>query len=454
MVEQEEELESPREKLIAALEGPRGSLRGALVDMHPADIAEAMLDLSERQAWVVFDSLDTEGRAGIFTHAEDVLSEQLLEQLTPRQLAVIIEELPPDDVVDLLALADPEDAERSLRTVDFERARGLRKLAAHDPDTAGGMMTTEFVAVPQGTRIGDAIKLLKLEGEDVEEGLGVYIVDEKKRPVGYVSDRYLLVHSIHDNVDEVMSDPQSVPLELDREEVAYQVLHYDLNEIAVVDANGALVGVITADDAQEVLEEEASEDILRIVGTSPELQTRLPILKRVWARLPLQGVTVVGGLITAWVIELVLGDTSRGTDLLRFVPIIIGLAGNVGIQASTILVRAFATGEVEPDREPAVLLSETLVGLIIGLICGSVTFAVLALTDGGDDSLRFAAAIGTAITTAVVWAALLGCLVPMTCRRIGIDPAIVAGPFLITVSDISGTVLYLGVASLLIELGA
>lgn len=452
MTEPEEEVESPREKLIAALEGPRGALREAVEEMHPADIAEAMLDLSERQAWVVFDALDLEGRAAIFTHAEDSLSEQLLEQITPRQLAAIIEELPPDDVVDLLALADPEDAERILRTVDFERARGLRKLAAHDPETAGGLMTTEYLAVPRGTRIGDAIKLLKGEGEDVEEGLGTYIVDEENKPVGYVTDRALLTNSIHDTVDSVMADPISVPVEMDQEEVAHQVLHYDLAEIAVVDSGGALVGVITADDAQEVLAEEAREDILRIVGTSPEQQTRLPILKRVRGRLPLQAVTVCGGLLTAWVIEHALGEAevTRSTDMLRFLPIILGLAGNVGVQASTILVRAFATGEVEREREANVLLSEMLVGLIIGLICGSLTFAVISLTDPGDDSVRFGSAIGMAITTAVVWAATLGCVVPMGCRRIKIDPAIVAGPFLITVSDISGTVLYLVVARLLI----
>ena len=211
-------------------------------------------------------------------------------------------------------------------------------------------------------------------------------------------------------------------------------------------------------DAQEVLEEEASEDILRLVGTSPELQTRLPILRRVLARLPLQGVAVLGGLTTAFIIEMVLKSAngeeqlSTGADLLRFLPIIIGLAGNVGIQASTILVRAFATGEVEADREVSVLMSETLVGLTIGSLCGTVTFSALALTGGGPDPMRFALAIGVAITVAVTWAAFLGCVVPMSCRRLGIDPAIVAGPFLVTVSDISGTALYLGVAGLLVGL--
>jgi magnesium transporter len=253
-----------------------------------------------------------------------------------------------------------------------------------------------------------------------------------------------------------MTDAISVSVTLDQEDVAHQLLHYSLQEIGVTDAEGRLVGVVSYDDAQDVLEEEASEDILRLVGTSPQLQTRLAIHRRVLARLPLQGVTVLGGLVTAWLIELVLksqsggAELSAGADLLRFIPIIIGLAGNVGIQASTILVRAFATGEVESDRELSVLGSESLVGLVIGLICGGATFAAIFVSGDGADSLNFGLAIGLAIASAVTWAAFLGCLVPMTCRRIGIDPAIVAGPFLITVSDISGTALYLGVASLLV----
>lgn len=448
--------EELRESVDVALRGPHGGLVKALEGVHEADLAEVMLDLSERDAWQVFDSLARERRAEVLSEAEDSLREDLLEQLTPRQLARIVQEMAPDDVVDLLALAEKEVADRVLHSVDFELAKELRELASHAHDTAGGMMTTEFVAVPLGTRIGDAIKLLKHEADDVEEGQGLFIVDEGEKPVGYVTDRSLLTNSIHDVVDDVMSDAKSVGVELDQEDVAHEVLHYSLQEIAVVDDLGKLVGVVSFDDAQDVLEEEASEDILRIVGTSPELQTRLPIHKRVLARLPLQGVTVLGGLVTAWIIELVLegqaagGELSTGADLLRFIPIIIGLAGNVGIQASTILVRAFATGEVEPDRELSVLGSETLVGLIIGLLCGGATFAVLALTGDEVDSTGFALAIGVAIAAAVTWAAFLGCLVPMSCRRVGIDPAIVAGPFLITVSDISGTGLYLAVATLLV----
>ena len=404
---------TPRELLTTALEGTQENLKRIVEGLHEADIAEALLDLTDREAWVVFDSLDLDTRGEVLSCADDPLREQLLEQLTPRQIAQIVQGMAPDDVVDVLALSSSETTERVLR-------------------------------------IGDAIKLLKHETDEAEEGQGLFVVDGEGKPVGYVPDRDLLRHSIHESVNSVMTDAISVPVEMDQEEVAQQIVHYGLNEIAVVDAAGGIVGVVSSDDAQEVLEEEANEDMLRMVGTSPELQTRLSVLRRVRARLPLQGLTVLGGLVTAWIIARFLGDSSKGTDLLRFIPIIIGLAGNVGIQASTILVRAFATGEVEPDREASVLASETLVGLVIGLLCGATTSAFLLLTGDGDEAMRFAFAIGAAIACAVTWAAFLGCVVPMTCRRTGIDPAVVAGPFLITVSDISGTALYLGVAGLVV----
>ncbi|MFT7668528.1 MAG: magnesium transporter [Planctomycetota bacterium] len=449
--EQEREPQAtPRERLRSVMAGTQEDLAAVLLDLHEADIAEGLLDMSAREAWVVFDSLGVEERGEVLACAEDSLREQLLERLTPRQIAEIVDGMAPDDVVDLLALSDRETAEHVLRSVEEERAKNLRRLAAFPPDSAGGLMTTDFIVVTEGGRIGDAIKLLKYETEEAEEGSGLFVIDGKQRPVGYVPDRDLLRHSIHDTVDSVMADPILVPVEMDQEEVARQIVHYGLNEIAVVDANGAIVGVVSADDAQDVLEEEANEDMLRMVGTSPELQTRLPVLRRVRARLPLQGLTVIGGLVTAWIISQALGATSQKVDLLRFIPIIIGLAGNVGIQASTILVRAFATGEVERDREASVLGSETLVGLIIGTICGGTTGVFLLLTQDSPESAHFALAISVAITSAVTWAAFLGCVVPMACRRVGIDPAIVAGPFLITVSDISGTALYLGVARLVV----
>jgi magnesium transporter len=154
-----EKLSAQKDELVVRLAGPLDLLQEFLTDVHPADLAEWMQDLSERQAWHVFDSLSVEDRAEVLEHAEDNLREQLLEYLTPRQLGQVVKELPADEVVDILGLTDADVAQQVLRSVNLERAEDLRRLAAYAPDSAGGLMTSEFVVVPVGTRIGDAIKL-------------------------------------------------------------------------------------------------------------------------------------------------------------------------------------------------------------------------------------------------------------------------------------------------------
>ena len=442
------------------LERRREGLADFLESVHPADLAEWLPDLDEEDAWAVFEAASTELQADVLEEADEPLQLLLMRNMDAAHLLELIDELPPDEAVDLLALTDKRTGEEVLRSVEPELEKDLRELASYEADTAGGIMTTEFVSVPPDIQVGDAIKLVRHEAEDAnEEFAGVFVVDEEGRPLGFVSDHDLLTHGIHTPIEEVMeTDVVSVGVDADQEEAANLIHKYSLHNLPVVDEAGSLRGIITADDAHDVLEEEASEDMLRLAGTSQDQLTRLPILTRVRHRLPLQAVTVLGGLATAWILDQALRQGSEellGADVLRYLPIIIGLAGNVGIQSSTILVRAFATGEVEPDREASVLGSEVVVGLIIGVLCGGVTALVaMALESSMDSPVLFGCAVGTAILISVTWAAFLGCLVPMSCRRLGIDPAVAAGPFLITLSDISGAAIFVVVALHILQIGA
>ncbi len=442
------------------LEHRREGLADFLESVHPADLAEWLADLDEEEAWAVFEAASTELQADVLEEADEPLQLLLMRNMDAAHLLELIDELPPDEAVDLLALTDARTGEEVLRSVEPELEKDLRELASYEADTAGGIMTTEFVSVPPDIQVGDAIKLVRHEAEDAnEEFAGVFVVDEEGRPLGFVSDHDLLTHGIHTPIEEVMeTDVVSVGVEADQEEAANLIHKYSLHNLPVVDEAGTLRGIITAEDAHDVLEEEASEDMLRLAGTSQDQLTRLPILTRVRHRLPLQAITVLGGLATAWILDQALKEGSEelsGADVLRYLPIIIGLAGNVGIQSSTILVRAFATGEVEPDREASVLGSEVVVGLIIGVLCGGVTALVaMGLESSIETRALFGCAVGAAILISVTWAAFLGCLVPMSCRRLGIDPAVAAGPFLITLSDISGAAIFVGVALYILQLGA
>lgn len=436
-----------------ALEGSDEVLGRFLESVHAADLAEWMEGVDEEASFRAYRLLPQEDRVELLLFAQEKVRETLMRRHSVDEIVELVELLPADEVVDLLALVDDTTSEHVLRAVDFQRAQGLRELARYDDETAGGLMTTDFVAVPSGAHVGDAIKEIRTEeGPAGEEDLGVFVVDEHMRPVGFVSDRDLLTTGIHTPVNEVMqTDLITVAGDTDQEDVANLVSKYDLDAVPVIDSAGVLVGVVTADDALDVLEEELEEDIRRLVGTSPVEQTHLPVLSRVRSRLPLQVLTVFGGLATAQLLALFMNG--EGGGLLRYLPLIIGLAGNVGIQCSTILVRAYATGEMNQDREAAVLRAELMVGLLIGAVCGITTAFVAMGIETGPESMRLAFSVGGAVAIAVTWAAFLGCSVPMICQRVGVDPAIVAGPFLITLSDLSGAAIFIVVARTFLSLG-
>jgi len=420
--------------------------------VHPADVAGWLHDVQEEDAWQVFSALETELQAEVLEFAEDSFRSDLVQRLSAGDLREVVEELPPDEAVDVLADADDRVVADVLEAIPIELADDLRGLIAYPPESAGGLMTSEFVTVRQGERLGDAIKQIKQEGEQAEEEIGVFVVDENSKPIGFLSDRALLTNPIHSSVEEVMAEPITVLATEDQEEAANLIHKYGLIALAVVDGSGALVGVISSEDAHDVLKSEASEDILRMVGTAPILQTRLPIMTRVRQRMPLMAVTALGGLLSAKILAWFMGGEGDDAMILRYLPLIIGLAGNVGIQSATILVRGFATGEVEQDREPAVFASEVTVGTLIGIICGGMTALFASWMESGTLYDPLGGAVGSAVAVAVCWAAILGCMVPMGCRRLGIDPAIVAGPFLICLSDISGSAIYIVVASRLLPL--
>ncbi|MEZ5979953.1 MAG: magnesium transporter [Planctomycetota bacterium] len=441
-------------ELELALEARPSALPAMLEDALSADVAEWLGSLEPPRAREVFDQLGEEAQAEVLEAAGESLRESLVPGLGPRRLAALAGEVPPDEFVDLLELVPKSVAEDVLHQVGAERAADLRALLAHDPESAGGIMTSEFDAFPEGTRVGDAIKELRRDEEHAgDEGTGVFVVDEAGRPVGHVTDRELLTSPIHETLDAIMDrDLVLVTADEDQEQVALQLSKYDLHSVPVVDLRGRLIGVVTADDVLDVIEEEAREDFQRLVGASGREQTYLPVAKRVRQRLPLMGLTVLGGLMTAQVLDLALpdgGGDEAFVDLLRYVPIVLGLAGNVGIQSSTILVRGLATGEVTKERERAVLVSEFATGATVGVLCGAITGTVAMIVESdGALAVAFALAVGVAIAIAVAWAAALGSAVPIGCRKLGIDPAIVAGPVLVTLSDLSGTAIYMGVAQL------
>lgn len=422
-----------------------------LVDVHPADAVEWLRDTEDRDRNLVFGAMPPACQASILEHADEALTQELIAPLDARLLTQVLEELPSDEAADVLIEADDRVANDALERLSPDTADALRTLLSFDPESAGGIMATDFVVTQPGERVGDVVKSVRKGADDIESEVGVFVLDQQRRPIGYLSDRALLTHTIHSPVEDVMCAPFMVAVDEDQEDVAQLMAKYGLQSVAVVDDAGGILGVISAEDAAAILEEEVDEDIALLVGVgSDQLQTRLPILVRVRQRLPLMGITVVAGLASAQILAIALGhgseDGGGGVQqaILRYLPLIVGLAGNVGIQSSTIFVRGFATGEVDEDREWPVFFTEWVVGTLIGALCGVATWLVAGLIESRTPGLG--AAVGFAVFAAVAWAAMLGGVIPIACRRLGIDPAVVAGPFLIALSDVSGSAIYIFVA--------
>lgn len=446
--QEEKDLRGFQEQLRASTTQAAKYLEG----VHAADQAEWLLASDPEDAWRVFSELTAEDQAELLEQAEDDLRRTLVNRMSVGDLRHVVEELPSDEAVDLLAEADSRLAEDVLSSIPPDTAQELRSLSAYDADTAGGLMATEFVTVKPEEHIGDAVKAIRKQGDDADDELDVFVVNDAGHPLGFLPDRILLSQPIHTSVEEAMIVPITIEVTADKEDVGRLVEKYGLNSLGVVDAAGLLIGVISAEDATEARADEAEEDLLRLVGANTEsLHGRLSVVRQVRSRLPLMGITVLSGLLSAKVLSVFLGDSEGGpgsSDILRYLPLIIGLAGNVGVQSSTVLVRAMALGELEGSRQRAMLRHETSVGLTVGLICGLVITGVVMWLEPGQLGL----AVGLATLIAVAFSATLGTTVPVACQRVGIDPAIVAGPFLICLSDIAGSVMFVWVAKSLLGL--
>jgi magnesium transporter len=316
-------------------------------------------------------------------------------------------------------------------------------------------MTTEFLATRREELVGDLLRRIKRDQGEAETVYWIYVVDEQGALEGVVSTRELLEASLHERVGDIMNpDVIRVRVDDDQEEVAHRLLHYNLNTIPVVDPRGALVGIVTADDALEVLEEEGSEDALLLAGASRSAGVGAPFVSRVGHRAPMLGVTVLAGLAMSRVMDwFVPGALDEGSAvgrlrvILPYVPMVLGLAGNVGSQTAAVLVRGFATGEIQPDNRRAVFLDEVQVGSALGLLCALLAVPAAVVFAG---SWWTALSLGVALLLAVSWSATLACSIAIGSQAAGLDPALVSGPVMMACSDLSATLLFFTSSHLLL----
>ena len=413
----------------------------------PADIAEIVSELEPSDQVLVMRLLPPEKAAETVSELPDEVQRDLILNLfTKREVAGIFNEIDPDEGADLIALLDEEEGEEALEQVEPEQAEAIRTLAEYDPETAGGRMTTEYVTVSPSLSVAETLDTLRKE-LDNESITNVYVVDADDAVLGVMSVREILEAEPTALVSEVMTKEVISALTGDDQEDASRLLdRYDFTSLPVVTDGGGLVGVLTHDDAMDVLEEEAEEDIAYIAG-SGVVTVRDPVLRHLRHRLPWLLITLVGGVCAAMLVKWFKPTLDSIEELVFFMPLMAGMAGSVGIQSSTVMVRGFATGEMVMGMAKQTILRQTLVGILTGTICGSIT-GVLAVILTGDFAMGLA--ITFSMLVGVAAAAGLGTLLPIVCERMNIDPAVSSGPFVTMANDLLGLLIYFAVTSMLL----
>ena len=413
----------------------------------PADIAEIVTELPSEQQVVVLRALDKEKAAEVIGEAPEwVQRDLLLNLLSRREITGILNEMAPDEGADLVALLPAPVGERALAELHPEQAEAIRSLASHHPETAGGIMTTEFVTVSPKQTVGEALEQLRTS-LDLESISNVYAVDEDNRLMGVLSVRDILEEDPASRVSDVMvEDLIRTRADEDQEDASRLLDRYDLASLPVVDDAGRLLGVITADDAMDVLEEEAEEDIAFLAG-SGVVSVRDPVLRHLAFRLPWLLITLGGGVLAAVLVKHFQPTLDHVTALVFFMPVMAGMAGNVGIQSSTVMVRGFATGEMVMGIAVRTLLRQLMVGFLVGAICGLLTGGLAVALTG---QFRLGIAVSFSMLVGITTAAGLGTVLPLACEKFGVDPAVASGPFVTTMNDLVGLFIYFSVATLLL----
>jgi magnesium transporter len=427
----------------------------SLVDAEPADAADVLEELGGEMAVPILGLVSAEQASAVLEEARDDFAVAILEQLPRGRSAAILEAMAADEAADLIIWFDDDERDALFGEMGDDAAAGIRTLLRYPADTAGGLMTTDFAALPMGMTAGEAIEAIRRLHEDLEDLTYVYVIDDARRLQGVISFRDLVFRRPGVGLAEAMvADPASVRPMTDREEVADLATRYNLFALPVTDQAGRLVGVVQTDAVYEVLQEEASEDFATSVGAGAEetvyTDIRVSVRQRSpWLLLNL-GLALVVSIAVAGFEEILV----TAPILAILMPVVALLGGNAGAQSLAVTIRALASDDVPRTETLGILGRQAGVGLANGLLIGTAaalvagTFAAVA--DRPDSAVTIGVIVGIAALANLVIATASGSAIPLTFRALGLDPALASNIFLTLITDLVGFAGFLGVASLLL----
>lgn len=420
---------------------------------HPADIAWVFRHLSPEDRQTVFNVITQTEVVGLFlSELDQSIMLELVDSLTPQFMVGVLKKMAPDDAADLLEALPDEVADEIRERMATDDREEVDELLQYHPESAGGLMSTEFLALDEDLSVGDATKIIQEGSEEFEMVFYLYIVREDGRLTGVLSLRELLMHPPYRLLKNIMNTKVvAVSTDTDQEDVAHLVSRYNFLAVPVVDTTNKLVGIITVDDIIDVIRKETTEDFLQMVGAGRDDEIMLkPTVPYAVSRAPWIFASCVGGTLSMYVINHFQGELQKVLALASFIPIVMGMGGNIANQSTNIIVRGVATGRINLQEVGGVIFKEIRVGLLLGLFYGLFLGGVAYL--GFKQPPHLWMVVGLAIVFSMTMAASLGSIVPLTLKKLGIDAAIATGPVVTTTIDVMGVAVFLSIAKLILHI--
>ena len=433
--------------------------RETLVDLEPVDIAFIMESLPEDTIPVVFRLLPKELAAEVFVELDTDSQEKLIKGFSKSELKEVVDELYLDDVVDIIEEMPANVVKRIIASADADTRRDINNILRYPESSTGSIMTTEYIDLKTNMTVADALKKIRRVGQDMETINVMYVTDPARHLLGYVTIRDLLLADENDTMEEIMDDSIiSASTMDDQEETARKFGKYDFLTMPVVDKENRLVGIVTVDDALDVLVEETTEDIERMAAITPTDDSYLntSVISTVKSRIPWLLLLMVSATFTGQIISSFEDALAAFTVLTEYIPMLMDTGGNCGSQASVTVIRGISLDEIKLKDLGAVIWKEIRVAVIIGVILAICNFAKLMLVDkmlfGNPITVTVAAVICLTLVCTVFAAKLVGCSLPIFAKALGFDPAVMASPFITTIVDAISLLIYFQFAKFILHI--
>lgn len=430
------------------LHAPQASIIKYVESIHPVDILDVLRDYPEDKEDILY-RLPEGLIADIIDEADDEEKYSILMEFSENKQKNIVEEMSSDELTDLLGMLDEEKANKILEKMTDEDARKVRQLLSYDPDTAAGIMATEFVALKENMTVEETLKYLQKYGEENENIYDLYVVDNFDKLKGVISLKELVTKNFNTRISDVIHTKiEVIPYNTDQEEVGHRFEKYGYLTMPVVDNSNRLLGVVTFDDVMQILRDETTEDIHRLGGVDEGEKVDGSLKDSVKSRLPWLIVNLATAILAAAVVGMFEGTIQAVVSLATFMPIVTGMGGNAGTQTLTIIVRGLALGELNFKNMKKVFFKEIGVGVVTGVVIGFIIGVLGYIWEG---NFMFGIIISVAMLLNMIVATITGYLVPVVLKKFKVDPALASSIFVTTFTDVLGFFFFLGLATLLIQ---